>query len=168
MMTSSNGNLFRVTGHLCGEFTSHRWIPPPKGQWCGALMLSLICAWINRWVKNGEAGDLRRYHAHYDVIVMIVRNSDSFLENNIIFNSSYKSAIPSYHDCCSCPGAKYMMTSSNGNIFGVTGPLWGESTSEFLSQRPVMRSFGVFFDLCRKKLLNKQSRLRWFETPSRS
>ena len=27
MMTSSNGNIFRVTGHLCGEFTGHLWIP---------------------------------------------------------------------------------------------------------------------------------------------
>ena len=25
-MTSSNGNIFRVTGHLCGEFTGPRWI----------------------------------------------------------------------------------------------------------------------------------------------
>ena len=24
MMTSSNGNIFRVTGHLCGEFTGPR------------------------------------------------------------------------------------------------------------------------------------------------
>ena len=30
MMTSSNGNIFRVTGHLCGEFTGHRWIPCTK------------------------------------------------------------------------------------------------------------------------------------------
>ena len=28
------------------------------------LMLSLICVWINGWVNNGEAGDLRRYRAH--------------------------------------------------------------------------------------------------------
>ena len=27
MMTLSNGNIFRFTGHLCGEFTGHRWIP---------------------------------------------------------------------------------------------------------------------------------------------
>ena len=27
MMTSLNGNIFRVIGALCGEFTSHRWIP---------------------------------------------------------------------------------------------------------------------------------------------
>ena len=32
--------------------------------------VSLICAWINRWVNNREAGDLIRYCAHYDVIVM--------------------------------------------------------------------------------------------------
>ena len=38
MMTSSNGNIFRVTGHLCGEFTGHRWIPLTKASdaelWC--------------------------------------------------------------------------------------------------------------------------------------
>ena len=43
---------------------------PHKGQWRGALMFSLICVWINGWVNNGEAGDLRCHHAHYDVIVM--------------------------------------------------------------------------------------------------
>ena len=43
---------------------------PHKGQWRGAFMFSLICAWINRWVNNREAGDLRRYPAHYEVIVM--------------------------------------------------------------------------------------------------
>ena len=43
---------------------------PHKGQWRGTLMFSLICVWINVWVNNREAGDLRLYHAHYDVIVM--------------------------------------------------------------------------------------------------
>ena len=42
-----------------------------KGQWRVALMFSLICVWMNDWVNNREAGDLRRYRAHYDVIVMI-------------------------------------------------------------------------------------------------
>ena len=41
-------------------------------------------------------------------------------------------------------------------------------TGEFPSQRPVMRSFDVFFDLRQDKRLSKQSRCRWFETPSRS
>ena len=43
---------------------------PHKGQWRGALMFSLICVWINGGVNNREAGNLRRYRAHYDVTVM--------------------------------------------------------------------------------------------------
>ena len=44
---------------------------PHKGHWRRALMFSLICFWINGWVNNREADDLRRYRAHYDVIVMV-------------------------------------------------------------------------------------------------
>ena len=44
---------------------------PHKGQWQGALMFSLICAWINGWVNNREAGDLRRHRVHYVAIVMV-------------------------------------------------------------------------------------------------
>ena len=47
--------------------------PVNSPQWRGALMFSLICVWsvwINGWVNNREAGDLRRYCAHYDVIVI--------------------------------------------------------------------------------------------------
>ena len=43
---------------------------PHKGQWRGALMFSLNCVWLNGWVNNREAGDLRRYRTHYDVTVM--------------------------------------------------------------------------------------------------
>ena len=48
---------------VTGEF-------PAECQWHGALMFSLIYARINGWVKNRGTGDLRRHHAHYDVIVM--------------------------------------------------------------------------------------------------
>ena len=72
-----------------------------------------------------------------------------------------------------------MMTSSNGNIFRVTGPSCGEFTGhrwipltpvtgEFPSQMPVTRSYDVFFDLRLNKRLSKQSRRWWFEKPSRS
>ena len=44
---------------------------PHKGQWCGALMFSLIYAWTNSWTNNRDAGDLRCHRAHYDVTVMI-------------------------------------------------------------------------------------------------
>ena len=108
IMTSSNGNLFRVTGPLCGEFTGYWWIPstkasdaelwcfiwsengkpfprywpfvrgihrllvnsPNKGQWRGALMFYLICAWTNDWANNRDAGDLRRHRGYYGVTVM--------------------------------------------------------------------------------------------------
>ena len=51
----------------------HRWPvnSPHKCQWRGALMFSLICAWIKVWVNNRGTGDLRRHRAHYDVTVMI-------------------------------------------------------------------------------------------------
>ena len=56
---------------------------PHKGQWRGALMFSLIYAWINDWVNNREAGDLRRQRGHYDVIVMCMK--------------AYCSAVPHAH-----------------------------------------------------------------------
>ena len=66
--------------------------------------------------------------------------------------------------------AKPTMTSLNGNIFRVTGPLCGEFTGHWWIPltRPVTRSFDVFFDLCLNKRLNKQSWGWWFEAPSRS
>ena len=47
---------------------------PHKGQWLGALMFSLNCVWINSWINNRKAGDLRRDRAHYDVIVMYINS----------------------------------------------------------------------------------------------
>ena len=46
---------------------------PHKGQWRRALMFSLICIWINGWGNNREAGDLRRYRAHYDVSIILIQ-----------------------------------------------------------------------------------------------
>ena len=54
MMTSSNGNMFRVTGFCAG--TGHRWIPLTQTSdaklWC--------FLWSNGWINNQDAGDLRR------------------------------------------------------------------------------------------------------------
>ena len=62
------------------------------------------------------------------------------------------------------------MTSSNGNIFRVTGLLCGEFTGPrwIPSQRPVTRSLDVFFDLCLNKKVNKQWWAWWSEIPSSS
>ena len=63
----------------------------------------------------------------------------------------------------------FKLTSSNGNIFSVTGPCEENPslTGGFPSQRPVTRSFDVSFDLRLNMRLYKQSKRRWFETPSR-
>ena len=65
-MTSSNGNIFRVTCSYCGEPVNS----PHKGERRGAL----ICAWMNGRVNIREVGDLRRHRTHYDVTVMNVGN----------------------------------------------------------------------------------------------
>ena len=143
-MTSSNANIFRVTGHLCGHFPAQRPV---------TRMFSLICAWINGWVNNREAGDLRRQRSHNDVPVMwrckarnftgyelpifgiflyLVwqRNPERFTTRkgvllHLASSSNEFSWYPIFSDA--------MMTSSNGNIFRFTGHLCLESpvTGEF-------------------------------------
>ena len=54
-----------------------------RGQWRGALMFSLICAWINGWANHLEAGDLRRHLVHYDVTV-IHRVDSSGLQQGLL------------------------------------------------------------------------------------
>ena len=76
---------------------------PHKGQWRGALMFSLICVWINGWINNREAGDLRRYRAHYDVIVMYTSGVPRCITiyNNASGYSRYEPSGRRYH------GSKY-------------------------------------------------------------
>ena len=69
MMTSSNGNIFRITGPLCREFTSHRWIPSQRPvTWRFDVFFDLHLK--NVWVNNRDTGDLRCHFTHHDVTVM--------------------------------------------------------------------------------------------------
>ena len=77
IMTSSNGNVFHITGTLCREFTGHRWTPS-QGPVTRSFEVffdlrlnkrlsfdvPLSWAWTNGWVNNRNVGDLRRYRAH--------------------------------------------------------------------------------------------------------
>ena len=71
---SHDGVIKRKHFPRCWSFV--RWIHrspvnfPRKGQWRGALIFSLICAWINGWVNSHEAGDVKRHRGHYDVTVI--------------------------------------------------------------------------------------------------
>ena len=75
-MTSSNGNMFRVTGFCAGNSPVTAGNSPltggfpPHRRLRGVFMFSLICARTNGWVNNQDAGDLRLHRAHYDVTVM--------------------------------------------------------------------------------------------------
>ena len=66
MMTSSNGNIFRVTGPLCGEFTGPGEIPAQRPV-TRSFDVFFDLRLIDDWVNNREAGDLRRHRGHYDV-----------------------------------------------------------------------------------------------------
>ena len=62
---------------------------PHKDQWRGALMFSLICAWINGWANNRDAGDLRRHRVHYGVTVATTFMDTSRLTHTRIHRHTY-------------------------------------------------------------------------------
>ena len=69
MMASSNGKIFRVTGHLFGEFTDNRWIPRTKASvaeiwWFFHLSLNkrLSKQWLGFWFETPS----RHYDLSYD------------------------------------------------------------------------------------------------------
>ena len=90
MMTSSDGKKFRVTDPLCREFTGHRWIPRTKASDAELWCVLWSAPWINGWVHSGEAGDLRRNRAHYDVIAYI----DAYSNANWQFCTLHLSVSP--------------------------------------------------------------------------
>ena len=51
MVMLSNGNIFRVTNHLCGEFIGPRWLPRTKASDTELWGFFFICAWIHGWVN---------------------------------------------------------------------------------------------------------------------
>ena len=87
---------------------------PHKGQWRGALMFSLICAWINGWVNNREAGDLRRHRAYYDVAVMGSKKACISIDylrkcfKNEISNSVCKTHVKFFYDIYIYDGYRFV------------------------------------------------------------
>ena len=72
MMTSSNGNIFRVIGPLCGEFTGPGEFPTQRPV-TRSFDVFFYLRPNKRLGNNREAGDLRRHRAHYDVNVMLMK-----------------------------------------------------------------------------------------------
>ena len=88
---------------------------PHKGQWHGALMFSLICAWTNGWVNNHDAGELRRHRTHCDVTAMGMRGFRDFglLGETLVFPLFIFSFV-----LCHCPLAT--LTRSQLTAAGLT------------------------------------------------
>ena len=104
-------------------------------EWCRLVRGTMESRFVYFWLWSGQCIEL------------------SFTSTAVIHIYFWGMLIPFQHNI-SCfavnlNDAPTMMTSSNGNIFRVTGPLCGEFTGpgEFPTQRPVTRSFDVYFDL---------------------
>ena len=116
----------------------------------GLIIIRTNTSWYFIYHHNG--GDRKKVRLQQVIIIYIYIGA-----RNI--NFAFEQAL--YILIC-------MMTSSNGNISRFTGHVCGEfnGPGEFPTQRPVTRSFDVYFDLRPNKRLSKQSRGWWFETPS--
>ena len=104
----------------------------------------------------------------YDYMIMACKRAYGSFRLMVKLSNWFSCKIKSWRDfnwlvaVCVHVCAFITMPSSNGNIFRVTGPLWGGFTGEFPAQRPMTWSFDVFFDLRLNKRLSKQSWGWWF------
>ena len=138
-----------------------------------------LCLGLNELNNNVGTTEIYMYLKNTCLVLNVMIN---VVLSKISIKSSYLYQLPNWRwilhpiiilSCwwsgatywCCCKG---MMTSSNGNISRVTGPLCVEFTGpgEFPAQRPVTRGFDVFFDLRLNKRLSKQPWGWWFETLS--
>ena len=90
MMMSSNGNIFRVTVHLCREFTGHQWIPHTKTSdtelWFFYMRLNKrsskqLCDWCSETPS-------RSLWRHCNIMILRVLNA-----SNLFDLSSFLTAV---------------------------------------------------------------------------
>ena len=153
----------------------------------GKRPLSVSISWRHHGVQTRRTLAIKKWPSTCCIQINIRVSFDVYQRNHIWWRPTYSQLLISNawhlceltlsHDSASpvksfwLLGTKHlleliMITSSNGSNFGVTGLCAGNSpvTGEFPTQRPVTRSFDVFFDLRVNKRLSKQSWGWWFET----
>ena len=113
-MTSSDGNIFRVTGPLCGEFTGHRWIPCTKASDAEFWRFCFIGVWINGWVNNREAGDLR---CHALIMTSLYWSWGRLLWIYVIhLLINFRAVSPALGQSCHCPGVREVILNNMGIV----------------------------------------------------
>ena len=168
---------------LCGEFAGDRWIPRTKGQQGGKCLHLMTSSWPMKTdctITTIQSILNEHFYGTYCIVhtrrysITITSHERHGISNLLHLDSLFNRLFwPTAKDTSKSyiTGPFWgwlMMTSSNGNICRVTGHLCGEFTDpgEFPTQRPVTRSFDVFFDLRTNKRLSKQWWGWWFETQS--
>ena len=192
MMTSSNGNIFRVTGHLCGEFTGpgefptqrpvtrsfdvyfdlrpNKWLSKQSwGWWFETLSCSL---WRHRNATLFLTITCRLFEP---IMSISFRNTARTIIVNVIRHlysntDSRKVTSAIVRDAAAISNTWHDEVIKIETFSALLALCAGNSpvSGEFPAQRLVTRSFNVFYDLRPNKRLSKKSRCWWFETPSRS
>ena len=155
-----------------------RWSPHTKASDAELWCFFFICAWINDWVNNRETGGLRRYRAHYDVIVMTIvvvntlkpgQNKQNFagdiFKYNFLNENVYMSVQISlkivYHGMIEQDASliRVVIASWPGKAYRITHHLCGESTDHrFIPPHRISNgSFDIYCVGSLNTLLNKQS-----------
>ena len=123
------------------------------------FMFYLICAWINGWINNGEAGDLRRYRAHYDVTLMVGQAWYPYYYKTKI-NKLLNLGVPWNLGRFLCPFSnKWHMMKKNPR---------SRITTENLSKFSIVVAAGlapIGINICRRShpwLSNSNSNSKWF------
>ena len=98
---------------------------PHKGEWHRALMFSLICAWINSWVNNREAGDLRCQHPNNDVTVM------TWVFTRVLLCIPDPRASWMFNPHISRWGSIFSNTGNRGNQYQAIMVIWPRAISHF-------------------------------------
>ena len=127
-------------------------------QWRGALTFSLICASTNGWAYRRRW--LETPYVGYSIRRPIYNDWGPIYNN-------WGLLMKTHYNC----GPSYTWWRHQMETFSAILALCAENspvTGEFPSQRPVTRSFDVFFDLRLNTRMSKHSWGWWFETPSRS
>ena len=95
----------------------------PKGQWRGALTLSLICTWTKVWENHRDAGDLRRHRAHYEVTVMWKIMMKMYVDICICDWLHVQESLPRRHESLSFRESAAILIRNTGTVYAFNGQL---------------------------------------------